>query len=178
MASVELRATDVYSVVQLEKVMADFTGQGIMQEATMDSTNFATELLENGQCVIVVGNTIKNPTGISSKVLLNATPCELYEVGKGRETFAVDRTAGSNPRLLAINAYDEISTNACFYDDTEFTTLALLKTAITAGTVYAVPDATRDWKLTATTTDAVVIGEVLEYITLSNDRDGVRIRFQ
>ena len=178
MANVSLRPTGVYSVVQLEKVEADFTGQGVMQEIELDATDFATAVLQNGQCVIVAGKKAKLPTAISSKVLLNATACEIYEDGKGRETFAVKRGSGSQARLFAINAYDEIATNACFFSDAEYATVAALKTAILAGTVKAVPTVSGDWQLTATTTNAVVIGEVTDYVTLSNDRDGVRIRFQ
>jgi len=177
MANVSLRPTGVYSVCDLEKVVADFIGQGVMQDMALDATDFATAKLENGQCVRVAGKKVFLPDAISDKVLLHASPCEIYEEGKGRESFAVERGKGSLPRLLALNAFDEISTNACYYDDAEYETLALLKTAILAGTVYAVATTTGDWKLTATTTDAVVYGEVIEYVTLSNDRDGVRIRF-
>jgi len=176
MASVSLRPTGVYSVCDLEKIVADFTGQGVMQDITLDATDFATAKLQNGQCVRVAGNKVYLPDAISDKVLLHASPCEIYEDGKGRETFAKERGVGSNPRLFALNSFDEFSTNACYYDDAEFATLALLKTAIGAGTVFAVATTTGDWKLTATTTNAVVYGEVLEYVTLSNDRDGARIR--
>ena len=177
MANVSLRPTGVYSVCDLEKVVADFTGQGVMQDVTLDATDFATAKLQNGQCVIVAGNTVKLPAAISSKVLLNATACEIYEDGKGRETFAVERGKGSCPRLFVLNSRDEISTNACFFSDAEYATVAALKVAIAAGTVYAVATTSGDWQLTATITNAIVYGEVLEFVTLSNDRDGVRIRF-
>ncbi len=176
MANVSLRPAGVYSVCDLEKIVADFTGQGVMQDVTLDATDFATAKLQNGQCVRVAGKKVFLPDAISDKVLLHATACEIYEEGKGRESFAVERGKGSCPRLFALNAFDEFSTNACYYDDGDYETLAALKTAIGAGTVYAVATTTGDWKLTATTTDAVVYGEVLEYVTLSNDRDGVRIR--
>jgi hypothetical protein len=176
MASVSLRPNGVYSVCDLEKIVADFTGQGVMQDITLDATDFATAKLQNGQCVRVAGNKVYLPDAISDKVLLHASPCEIYEDGKGRESFAVERGKGSNPRLFVLNSRDEFSTNACYYDDGEFETLSALKTAIGAGTVFAVATTTGDWKLTATTTNAVVYGEVLEYVTLSNDRDGVRIR--
>lgn len=177
MANVSLRPTGVYSVCDLEKIVADFTGQGVMQDITLDTTDFATAKLQNGQCVRVAGKKVFLPDAIGDKVLLHASACEIYEDGKGRETFAVERGKGSNPRLFVVNSRDEISTNACFYDDVEFASLAALKTAIGNGTVFAVATTSGDWKLTATTTNAVVYGEVLEYVTLSNDRDGVRIRF-
>ena len=177
MANVSLRPTGVYSVCDLEKVLADFTGQGVMQDIALDATDFATAKLQNGQCVRVAGNKVYLPDAISDKVLLNFTACEIYEDGKGRETFAVERGKGSLPRLLVLNSRDELSTNACFFTEAEYTDLAGLKTAILAGTVYAVPTVSGDWQLTATTTNAVVYAEVLEYVTLSNDRDGVRIRF-
>ena len=176
MANVSLRPSGVYSVVDLEKVVADFTGQGVMQDIVLDATDFATAKLQNGQCVRLVGKTVYLPDAISDKVLLNATACEIYEEGKGRETFAKERGKGSNPRLFVLNSRDEFATNACYYADTEFATAAALKTAIAAGTVFAVATTTGDWLLTATTTNAVVYGEVTDYVTLSNDRDGVRIR--
>ena len=176
MSNVSLRPAGVYSVVDLEKIVADFTGQGVMQDVTLDETDFITAKLQNGQCVKVAGKKIFLPDLISDKVLLHATACEIYEEGKGRESFAVERGKGSCPRLFALNPFDEFSTNACYYDDGEYTTLVALKTAILAGTVFAVATATGDWKLTNTTTDAIVYGEVIEYVTLSNDRDGVRIR--
>lgn len=176
MANVSLRPAGVYSVCDLEKVLADFTGQGVMQDMEMDSTDFATATLQNGQCVRVAGKKIYLPDAISDKVLLHASPCEIYEDGKGRETFTKVRGKGSTPRLFVLNSRDEFSTNACFYSDAEFATLSALKTAIAAGTVFAVATTSGDWQLTATTTNAVVYGEVLEYVTLSNDRDGVRIR--
>jgi hypothetical protein len=175
MANVSLRPTGVYSVCDLEKVTADFTGQGIMQEIELDG---ALAELQNGQCAIVAGNKVKLPSAIGDKVLLHASPCEIYEDGKGRETFAVKNGKGSQPRLFVINSTDVIGTNACFYDDAEFATLSALKTAITGGTVKVVPTVNGDWELTATTTGATVIGDVVAYTTLSNDRDGVRIRFQ
>lgn len=176
MANVSLRPTGAYSVCDLEKIVADFTGQGVMQDIALDATDFATAKLQNGQCVRIVGKTVFLPDAISDKVLLHASPCEIYEEGKGRESFAVERGKGSNPRLFVLNSRDEFSTNACFYADTEYATASALKTAIAAGTVFAVATTSGDWQLTATTTNAVVYGEVLEYVTLSNDRDGVRIR--
>jgi len=176
MANVSLRPAGVYSVVDLEKVVADFTGQGVMQDIALDATDFATAKLQNGQVVRVLGKTVYLPDAISDKVLLNATACEIYEEGKGRESFAVTRGKGSNPRLFVLNSRDEFSTNACYYADTEYATAAALKTAIAAGTVFAVATTTGDWLLTATTTNAIVYGEVTDYVTLSNDRDGVRIR--
>lgn len=177
MANVSLRPTGVYSVVELEKVTSAMTGQGVMQGYELDSTDYATDKLQNGQCVRISGKTIYKPDAISDIVLLNATDCEIYEDGKGRETFAVTKGKGSHPRLLALNSNDVISTNACFYADTEYATLALLKTAIEAGTVFAVPNTSGDWLLTGTTTNAVKYAQVTEYVTLSNDRDGVRLVF-
>lgn len=178
MANVNLTPNGVYSVVDLEKISAELTGQGIMQDVELDSTDFATEKLENGQVVVVKGKTVKNPTASTDKVLLNATACEIYDDYSGRETFAVTRGKGSLPRLFVLGATDEFSTNAVFYDDADFTNLQTLKAAIKAGEVYAIPDASRDWKLVKSTgiTGAVVYGEVIDYVSLSNDRDGVRIR--
>ena len=181
MAKVSLTPNGVYSVVDMELISAEITGQGVMQDTVMDDTNFATEKLENGQCVIVDGKTIKNPTSANDKVLLNATACEIYDGVSGRESFAVTKGKGSLPRLFALNQYDVFSTNAVFYDDADFTDLSTLKSAINAGTVYAVPDATRDWKLVKKASLAgteKTYGQVTDFVTLSNERQGVRIVVQ
>lgn len=179
MAKISLTPANVYSIVDAVKLSSENTGQLLGQDLELDATNFATEVLENGQCVVVKGKTIKNPATATDKVVLNVTACEIYDDISGKETFAVKRGRGSNPRLFALNQTDEFQTNAVFYDNTEYADLATLKQAIKNGTVVAVPDASRDWKLTdeANLTGAEkVYGEVLEFVALSNDRDGVLIR--
>ena len=44
MSNVSLRPAGVYSVCDLEKIVADFTGQGVMQDVTLDATDFETLL--------------------------------------------------------------------------------------------------------------------------------------
>ena len=136
-------------------------------------------VLENGQCVVVKHNAIKAPATATDKVVLNVTPCEIYENVKGRNSFAVQKGKGSDPRLFALNQADEFQTNAVFYDDTEFAKLADLKTAIKDQTVVAVPDASMNWKLTKEGNLAgteKTYGEVLAFVALSNEEDGVLIR--
>ena len=41
--------------MDLEKIVADFTGQGVMQDVTLDATDFITAKLQNGQNVRVAG---------------------------------------------------------------------------------------------------------------------------
>lgn len=177
MANIKLVPTGVYAVVDMEYVSAELSGAGIYaQELELDATNFASIKAENGMAVKIEGNKVKLPA-VGDAVKLFATECEIFEEGKGRETFAVDKAMKGKARAFNLVGGDTISTNAAFYDDTEFSTLAALKTAIGNGTVKAIPDATGLWKLSATTTGAKVIGEVLAYVTLSNNRDGVRIRF-
>ena len=174
MANVILRKADQYATVDAVKMSAEYTGQLLDQDLVMDM-----DVLENGQCVAVKHNTIKAPATATDKVYLNVTPCEIYENVKGRNSFAVQKGRGSHPRLFALNQTDEFQTNAVFYDDTEFATLADLKTAIKNGTVVAVPDATMNWKITGEGNLAgteKVYGEVLAFVALSNEEDGVLIR--
>lgn len=178
MAKVSLTPAGVYSVVDIELLSAEITGRGIMQDVSLDEVDFATEELENGQCVIVKGKKVKNPTSQNDLVLLNATACEIYNDYDGRESFAVKRGKGSLPRLFALAPFDEFSTNAAYFDDSEFTDLTALKAAVATGSVVAVPDSTRDWKITKEanlTGTEKVYGEVTDVVELSNERTGVRI---
>ena len=174
MANVILRKANQYATCDPVKMSAEYTGQLLDQDLVMDM-----DILENGQCVVVKHNTIKAPATATDKVVLNVTPCEIYENVKGRNSFAVQKGKGSDPRLFVLNQADEFQTNAVFYDDTEFATLADLKTAIKNGTVVAVPDTTMNWKITGEGNLAgteKVYGEVLAFVSLSNEEDGVLIR--
>ena len=174
MPQIILRKADQYATCDPVKLSAEYTGQILDQDLVMDM-----DVLENGQCVVVKHNAIKAPATATDKVVLNVTPCEIYENVKGRNTFAVRKGKGSDPRLFVLNQADEFQTNAVFYDDAEFTTLADLKTAIKNGTVVAVPDASMNWKLTKEGNLAgteKVYGEVLAFVVLSNEEDGVLIR--
>ncbi|MEG2546349.1 MAG: hypothetical protein RSA51_07300 [Niameybacter sp.] len=182
MATVRLTPAGVYSVVDLEKVSAELTGNGIFQEFGLDKTEFANKLFENGQLAIIDNNkkTIKVPTAIGDKVYLHASVAKTYKEGAGRETYAVtakDKTY--LPRLFALVATDVIATNAVTFDTTDFADLNAAKVAIKAGTAVVVPQAGADWKLVkvAGATGASVIGDV-EWTVLSNDREGVRIRIR
>ena len=178
MAKVSLTPTGEYSVVDIELLSAEITGRGVMQDVELDKTDFATDVLENGQCVVVKGKTIKNPTSANDLVLLNATPCEIYTDYEGRSSFAVKSGKGSLPRLFALDKFDVFSTNAVYFDDSEFNDLAALKTAVKNGEVVVVPDTSRDWKITKEanlTGKEKVYGEVTDVVDLSNERTGVRI---
>lgn len=177
MANIILRKQGEYAVLDMEYVSAEYSGAGLFsQELELDATDFATDVAENGMCLTVVGNKVKKPA-VGDMVKILATECEIYEEGKGRNTFAVKRGKGSQPRLVTPVSGDCISTNAVLYDNTEFTDLSALKTAVDGGTVKAIPSTTGFWKLTATTTGAKVIGEVIAVVNLSNEEIGVRIRF-
>lgn len=174
MANVILRKQGQYATVDPVKVSCEQDGRILDQDLVMEM-----DVLENGQCVVVKHNTIKAPATATDKVYLNVTPCEIYENVKGRNSFAVQKGKGSHPRLFSLVATDEFQTNAVFYDNTEFTTLADLKTAIKDQTVVAVPDASMNWKLTKEDNLAgteKTYGEVLAFVTLSNEEDGVLIR--
>ena len=169
-----LRKADQYATCDPVKLSAEYTSQLADQDLVMEM-----DVLENGQCVIVEWDDVKAPANANSKVFLNVTPCEIYDNVAGRNTFAVKKGKGSLPRLFALNQTDEFQTNAVFYDDTEFTTLADLKTAIKNGTVVAVPDASMNWKITGEGNLAgteKIYGEVLAFVSLSNEEDGVLIR--
>lgn len=169
-----LRKQDEYATCDPVKLSAEYTGQILSQELEMDM-----DVLENGQCVSVKHNLIQAPANATAKVYLNVTACEIYDNVSGRKSFAVKKGKGSDARLFALNQTDEFQTNAVFYDDAEFATLADLKTAIKNGTVVAVPDASKNWKVTSEGNLAgteKVYGEVLAFVTLSNDEDGVLIR--
>ena len=169
-----LRKADQYATCDPVKLSAEYTSQLADQDLVMEM-----DVLENGQCVIVEWDDVKAPVDANSKVFLNVTPCEIYDNVAGRNTFAVKKGKGSLPRLFALNQTDEFQTNAVFYDDAEFATLADLKTAIKDQTVIAVPDASMNWKLTKEDNLAgteKTYGEVLAFVALSNEEDGVLIR--
>ena len=172
--NVILRKSGQYATCDPVKLSAEYDGRLLDQDLVMDMN-----ILENGQCVEVKHNTIKAPANATAKVYLNVTPCEIYDSVSGRNTFAVRKGKGSHPRLFALNQTDEFQTNAVFYEDTEFTTLADLKTAIKNGTVVAVPDASMNWKITDEGNlvgTEKIYGEVLAFVSLSNEEDGVLIR--
>ncbi len=176
MATVNFKKEGQFAVLDMEYVSAEYSGAGIYsQELELDATDFATKVAENGMALVLEGNVAKLPA-LTDSVLVVATECEVYEDGKGRNSFAVKRGVG-NLRLMKMVSGDIASTNACFYDDTEFADLNAIKTAITAGTVVAVPAVDGLWKITKTVGTAVSVGEVLAVVVLSNDEIGVRIRF-
>ncbi len=177
MATVNFKKEGQFAVLDMEYVSAEYSGAGIYsQDLELDATDFATKVAENGMALVIKGNSVKLPA-LTDKIVVMATECEIYEDGKGRNTFAIKRGKGSQPRLINMVAGDTISTNACVYDDTEFADLAALKTAIAGGDVVAVPTVDGLWKITETKGTAVSIGEVLAVVTLSNEEIGVRIRF-
>lgn len=120
MATVKFRKDNEYSVVDLEYVSAEYSGAGIhAQELELDATDFATDVAENGMCLVVANGVVTKPDKISDHVCLLATEPEIYEEGKGRKSFAVKRDKGSQPRLFEIVRGDVFSTNAATYDSTE-----------------------------------------------------------
>ena len=168
-----LRKADQYATCDPVKLSAEYTSQLADQDLVMEM-----DVLENGQCVIVEWDDVKAPVDANSKVFLNVTPCEIYDNVAGRNTFAVKKGKGSLPRLFALNQTDEFQTNAVFYDDAEFATLADLKTAIKNKEVVALADASMNWKLTNKanlTGNEKVYGMVKKFVALSNEEDGVLI---
>lgn len=180
MATINFRKQGQYAVLDMEYVSAEYSGAGIhSQEIELDGTDFETKVAENGMALVISNGKVKFPTAIGDHVVVMATECELYEEGKGRNSFCIKRGKGSQPRLMELVRGDIISTNAVSYDDAEFTTLENLKTAIKEGTVKAVPatDKTGMWDITKTTEGATVIGHVMDVVSLSNGEIGLRIKF-
>lgn len=178
MSIVKLTPQGVYSVIDIERMNAELTGHGIFQEYTLDKTDFPL-VCENGGAVVVNHATkaIKKPKAVGDKVFVNATVVKTYVANAGRETYAVSSKDKTYlPRLFALEDTDTFSTNHVEYDDTEFATLANLKADIKSGLVFAIPQVGKtEWKLTKTTTGATVILTVADFVTLSNDRAGVRL---
>lgn len=180
MSTINFRKEGQYAVLDMEYVSAEYSGAGIhSQEIELDETDFASKVAENGMALTIVNGKVKLPTNIKDHVVVMATECEIYEEGKGRNSFCIKRGKGSQPRLIELVHGDIISTNAASYDSSEFATLENLKNDIKAGTVKAVPNVDKSgmWDITKTTTGATVIGDVLDVVTLSNGEIGVRIKF-
>ena len=175
MAKVKLVNKDEYAIVVLENIEADFTGQGVMQDDSVLDANIKE--LENGMAVSVKGKKIILPAAKGDEVLLHATPCEIYENEKGRNSFRVVNGKGSQPRFFALNKYDVFSTNAATYEETDFADVAAIKAAINGAGAFVVADTDGYWSIVKTVPAAAKLhGEVLDVVELPNETVGIRIR--
>ena len=164
---------DEYGQLELNQVAFRRDGRIIAQYA-LDTT--INEYVENGMLLAVdhVNKKIKYPTaGQKTGLALNYTTEHMYDerLAYGLKHFKLEKNSFL-PRLGILAEGDRFTTNAVCYDDTEFTSLEALKSAVAGGTVVGVAHTNGYIKLTKTDTNAVLTA--IEYTTMPDGSDAIK----
>lgn len=172
MALVKFTKANEYGQLELNQVAFRRDGR-IIAQYKLDAE---IPYVENGMLLAVdhVNKTIRMPEDNQVKGLaLNYTTEHMYDerLVYGLKHFRLDNGTFL-PRLGLLADSDRYTTNAVCYDDTEFTTLEALKTAVKAGEVYGVACANGYTKLTKTETYAVL--QAIEYTTMPDGNDAIK----
>ena len=176
---------------QLEINNAAFRRDGRVEaQAPLDTTDFATDKLENGMIVAVdpTTNTVKKATtalAADNSVILGIayTAEHLYSTkATGLKEFALGIEDGFLPRIGFFATGDKYTTNTIAFDGTKVTALSgsgstTVETLLGAGTtVYAgVADGTGYWVLDTEAPTAGVIAVVKKVTTMPDGQAAVQL---
>lgn len=170
-----------YGQIELNNVAFRRDGR-IEAQCKPNSTDFANAKVENGMILAVDGanRTVgfsKNDTDIVA--LVYSTEHIYDERTPGLKNFALNGTDDFLPRLGYLAVGDKFTTNCVGYDTTDYATEEALKTALKAyktTAVYGGKAADGSIKLQKTAPTVGPVLKVIEYTTMPDGTDGVKLQ--